>query len=45
MGKYDLVEQVLAEFQAEFFFTGSADPARKAGRIRPSPVWRGRTRP
>lgn len=22
MGKYDLVEQVLAEFQAEFFFTG-----------------------
>ena len=23
MGKYDLVEQVLAEFQAEFFFTGA----------------------
>jgi len=23
MGKYDLVEQALAEFQAEFFFTGS----------------------
>ena len=22
MGKYDLVEAVLAEFQAEFFFTG-----------------------
>src|SRR5439155_8098113 len=23
MGKYDLVEQVLAQFQAEFFFTGA----------------------
>ena len=23
MGKYDLVEQVLADFQAEFFFTGA----------------------
>jgi molybdopterin molybdotransferase len=23
MGKYDLVEQILAEFQAEFFFTGA----------------------
>ena len=23
MGKYDLVEQVLAQFEAEFFFTGA----------------------
>ena len=23
MGRYDLVEQVLAEMQAEFFFTGA----------------------
>jgi molybdopterin molybdotransferase len=36
MGKYDLVEQVLAEFQAEFFFTGAQiQPGRPivAGRI------------
>ena len=36
MGKYDLVEQVLAEFQAEFFFTGvQIQPGRPAvfGRI------------
>ena len=25
MGKYDLVEQVLAQFQAEFFFSWSPD--------------------
>src|SRR6202161_4743079 len=36
MGKYDLVEQALAEFQAEFFFTGvQIQPGRPAvfGRI------------
>jgi molybdopterin molybdotransferase len=36
MGKYDLVEQVLAEFQAEFFFTGvKIQPGKPAvfGRI------------
>jgi molybdopterin molybdotransferase len=36
MGKYDLVEQVLAEFQAEFFFTGvQIQPGRPAvfGRV------------
>ena len=36
MGKYDLVEQVLAQFQAEFFFTGvQIQPGRPAvfGRI------------
>ena len=36
MGKYDLVEQVLADFQAEFFFTGAQiRPGRPAvfGRI------------
>ena len=42
MGKYDLVEQVLAEFQAEFFFTGVLiQPGKPAvfGRI---PCGRGR---
>jgi molybdopterin molybdotransferase len=39
MGKYDLVEQVLAELQAEFFFTGARiQPGRPVvfGRIPPS---------
>ena len=47
MGRYDLVEQALAELQAEFFFTGSQDPAWKAGSIRPSSalVWERATRP
>jgi molybdopterin molybdotransferase len=40
MGKYDLVEPVLAEFGAEFFFTGAQiQPGRPVvfGRARPSP--------
>ena len=40
MGKYDLVEQVLREFQAEFFFTGAQiQPGRPVvfGRIPQSP--------
>ena len=47
MGRYDLVEQALAELQAEFFFTGSQDPAWKAGSIRPSSalVWGRATAP
>ena len=39
MGKYDLVEQVLTEFQAEFFFTGAQiQPGRPVvfGRIAPA---------
>ncbi|HXZ39943.1 MAG TPA: gephyrin-like molybdotransferase Glp [Terriglobales bacterium] len=39
MGKYDLVEQVLAEFQAEFFFTGAQiQPGRPIvfGRVAPA---------
>jgi molybdopterin molybdotransferase len=39
MGKYDLVEQVLAEFKAEFFFTGAQiQPGRPVvfGRVRAS---------
>ena len=31
MGKYDLVEQVLGELGAEFYFTGAEDSAGKAG--------------
>ena len=45
MGKYDLVEQVLAEFQAEFFFTGAQIQPGKPivfGRV---PCGRGRLRP
>ena len=45
MGKYDLVEAVLAEFQAEFFFTGVLiQPGKPAvfGRV---PCGRGRLRP
>src|SRR5207244_7720080 len=37
MGKYDLVEQVLADFQAQFFFTGAQiQPGRPIvfGRVR-----------
>ena len=45
MGKYDLVEPVLAEFQAEFFFTGAQIQPGKAGRVRASPVWPRATRP
>jgi molybdopterin molybdotransferase len=40
MGKYDLVEQVLAELDAEFFFTGAdIQPGRPVvfGRARPHP--------
>jgi len=39
MGKYDLVEQVLAEFQTEFFFTGAQiQPGRPIvfGRVAPA---------
>jgi molybdopterin molybdotransferase len=39
MGKYDLVEQVLADFQAEFFFTGTQiQPGRPVvfGRVAPA---------
>ena len=36
MGRYDLVEQVLAELQAEFFFTGAKIQPGKASSIRPS---------
>ena len=45
MGKYDLVEQVLAEMRAEFFFTGAKIQPGKPivfGRVK---VWRGRPRP
>ncbi len=45
MGKYDLVEQALAEFNAEFFFTGAQiQPGRPIvfGRV---PVWNRRHRP
>ena len=42
MGKYDLVEQVLAEFQAEFLFHQRANSTRKAGSFRPRPM-RGRS--
>jgi molybdopterin molybdotransferase len=41
MGKYDLVEQVLAELGAEFFFTGAQiQPGRPVvfGRARPEPT-------
>ncbi len=40
MGKYDLVEQVLAEFQAEFFFTGAQIQPGKPVVFRKSPVSR-----
>ena len=44
MGKYDLVEQVLEEFQAEFFFTGVLiQPGKPAG-FWASPEWPGTTR-
>ena len=45
MGRYDLVEQVLSELQAEFFFTGAKiQPGRPVvfGRVH---VWSGRPRP
>ena len=45
MGKYDLVEPVLAEFQAEFFFTGAQiQPGKPVvfGRV---PAGRGSVRP
>jgi molybdopterin molybdotransferase len=41
MGKYDLVEQVLAELEAEFFFTGAKIQPGKPivfGRVAPSPA-------
>src|SRR6202035_622523 len=44
MGKYDLVEQVLGEFQAEFFFTGAQiQPGKPVvfGRIAPDRGARG----
>ena len=34
MGKYDLVEQVLASFEAKFFFTGALIQPGKAGGLR-----------
>jgi molybdopterin molybdotransferase len=42
MGKYDLVEQVLAEFKAEFFFTGAQIQPGKPivfGRVLSPPVY------
>ncbi len=45
MGKYDLVEQVLAEFQSGIFLYRSTDSAGTAGRVWTGAVWRGRPRP
>jgi molybdopterin molybdotransferase len=42
MGKYDLVEQVLAEFQAEFFFTGALIQPGKPIVFGRAPYGRGR---
>jgi molybdopterin molybdotransferase len=42
MGKYDLVEQVLAEFQAEFFFTGARIQPGKPVVFGRAPCGRGR---
>ncbi len=44
MGKYDLVEQVLAEFGAEFFFTGARIQPGKADCVRAHSSRRGRRR-
>ena len=48
MGRYDLVEQVLSEMKAEFFFTGAKiQPGRPVvfGKMWRGPVWRGHSCP
>jgi molybdopterin molybdotransferase len=45
MGKYDLVEQVLAEFQAEFLFTGVQIQPGKPAVFGRAPCGRGRLSP